>query len=76
MRAATHEEENDAELRIFKKRLYHACIAHTLAPLRPGMEVPHVMCCPDGHFRRAIFEIGLFIADYPEQVYVSGIVQG
>ncbi|KAI1789248.1 hypothetical protein LXA43DRAFT_1155148, partial [Ganoderma leucocontextum] len=71
-----HEWENDEEFRIFKKRLYHASIAHILAPLRPGMETPHVMRCPDGHFRRAIFEIGPFIADYPEQVYLSGVVQG
>ncbi len=35
-----------------------------------------VVKCPDGHYRRAIFEIGPFIADYPEQVYVSGVVQG
>lgn len=73
---AAHEWENDEEFRIFKKRLYHSSIAHILSPLRPGMETPRVMRCPDGHFRRAIFEIGPFIADYPEQVYLSGIVQG
>ncbi|TFK87763.1 hypothetical protein K466DRAFT_586114 [Polyporus arcularius HHB13444] len=40
------------------------------------MITPHVMRCPDGHFRRALFEMGPVIADYPEQVYLSGIVQG
>ncbi|KAI1790354.1 hypothetical protein LXA43DRAFT_1148653 [Ganoderma leucocontextum] len=73
---AVHEWENDEEFRIFKKRLYHTSIAHILAPLRPGMEKAHIMRCPDGHYCRAIFELGPFIADYPEQVYLSGVVQG
>lgn len=34
------------------------------------------MKCPDAHFRRAVFELGPVIADYPEQVYLSGVVQG
>ncbi|KAJ2989849.1 hypothetical protein NUW54_g8655 [Trametes sanguinea] len=70
------EHENDEEFRIFRKQVYHAALAQILAPLRPGMTVPHVMRCPDGHFRRAIFELGPFIADYPEQVYLSGVLQG
>ncbi|KAI1784730.1 hypothetical protein LXA43DRAFT_901116, partial [Ganoderma leucocontextum] len=37
---------------------------------------PEVLRCPDGQFRRAIFSTGPFIADYPEQVYVSGITSG
>ncbi|KAI0350129.1 hypothetical protein OH77DRAFT_1573834 [Trametes cingulata] len=70
------EQDNDEEFRIFRKQLYHAALTQILSPLRPAMTVPHVMRCPDGHFRRAIFELGPFIADYPEQVYLSGIVQG
>ncbi|TBU51366.1 hypothetical protein BD310DRAFT_834530 [Dichomitus squalens] len=60
--------------RIFKKQLYHASLAHVLTPLRPWMTAPRIVRCPDGHFCRAIFELGPFIADYPEQVYVSGVV--
>ncbi|KAH9934016.1 uncharacterized protein BXZ73DRAFT_77118 [Epithele typhae] len=74
---ALHGWEDDEEFRLFKKKLYHACLAAVLEPLRPGMEAPgHVLRCPDGHFRRAIFQVGPFIADYPEQVYLSGIVSG
>lgn len=40
------------------------------------MTVPEVVMCPDGHFRRAIYGLGPYIADYPEQVWLSGIVQG
>jgi hypothetical protein len=34
-----------------------------------------VVQCPDGHYRKAIYGIGPWIADYPEQVWLSGIVQ-
>jgi len=39
------------------------------------MEKPKVVKCPDGHFRRAIFSLGPYIADYPEQVWLAGTVQ-
>jgi hypothetical protein len=45
-------------------------------PLHHGMTVPVVRRCPDGHYRRVIFDLAAFIADYPEQVYLSGVVQG
>ncbi|KAI0349013.1 hypothetical protein OH77DRAFT_1499682 [Trametes cingulata] len=70
------EATQDEEFRLFKKQLYHYALAHIFAPLRAGMTTPHVLRCPDGHYRRAIFELGPFIADYPEQVYLAGIVQG
>ena len=40
------------------------------------MKKPVVRHCPDGHFRRVIYDLGPFIADYPEQVMLTGIVQG
>lgn len=45
-------------------------------PLKDAMTTPELVRCPDGHYRRAIYEIGPFIADYPEQVILAGIVQG
>ncbi|TFY79724.1 hypothetical protein EWM64_g4284 [Hericium alpestre] len=39
------------------------------------MSKPIILMYPDGHHRRIIFEIGPFIADYPEQVYLTGIMQ-
>ncbi|TFY78106.1 hypothetical protein EWM64_g5904 [Hericium alpestre] len=70
------EHADDNAFRLFRKQLYHASLAHILEPLREGMAKPVVMRCPDGHWRRVIFEIGPFIADYPEQVCLAGIVQG
>jgi hypothetical protein len=40
------------------------------------MSAPVVLRCADGHFRRVIFSLGPFIADYPKQVFAAGIVQG
>ena len=35
-----------------------------------------VCCCPDGHYHHVVYDIGPFIADYPEQVMLVGVVQG
>lgn len=64
------------EFRTFTKQLYHASLAQILSPLCPAMTTPHPMMCPDGYYRRAIFQLGPFIADYPEQVCLTGIVSG
>ena len=32
--------------------------------------------CPDGHYRRAVYVLGPYIADYPEQVLLAGVVNG
>ncbi|TEB28157.1 hypothetical protein FA13DRAFT_1633446, partial [Coprinellus micaceus] len=69
-------EKKTKEFKRFARQLYHACIARIYAPLREGMTTPEVIKCPDGHFRRAIYSIGPVIADYPEQVWLTGIVQG
>lgn len=73
---ACREEENTAEFRTFRKQMYHASIARVFSPLRDAMTEPEVVRCPDKHYRRAIYELGPFIADYPEQVVLAGIVQG
>ncbi|KAH9913704.1 uncharacterized protein BXZ73DRAFT_92935 [Epithele typhae] len=70
----SREFEDDEDFRVFKKQVYHSSLTALLMPLRPGMTKPHVLRCPDLHFRRAIFQAGPFIADYLEQVYVSGVV--
>ena len=40
------------------------------------MTTPDVVRCPDGHFRRAVYGLGPYIADYPEQALLACIVQG
>ncbi|KAJ7138682.1 hypothetical protein C8R43DRAFT_1089287 [Mycena crocata] len=67
--------DNDAAFRTFKRQLYHASLSAILSTLKPGMTTPIIRRCPDGHFRRVIYELGPFIADYPEQVLLAGTVQ-
>jgi len=73
---ASRDQEDSPEFRLFRKQLYHRSLAHILKPLKAAMSIPEVVRCPDGHFRRAIYQLGPFIADYPEQVVLAGIVQG
>ncbi|TFK24547.1 hypothetical protein FA15DRAFT_704530 [Coprinopsis marcescibilis] len=72
---ATKNEKKTPEYARFVRQMYHACIARIFLPLRAGMTVPEIVRCPDGHLRRAIYSIGPVIADYPEQVWLSAIVQ-
>lgn len=73
---ARGDTETD-EFQTFRKQLYHVSIAHILSPLHPYMEQAYdIVQCPDGHFRRVVYDLGPFIADYPEQVVLSGIVTG
>ncbi|KAH9984782.1 hypothetical protein BJV77DRAFT_952361 [Russula vinacea] len=40
------------------------------------MTTPEVVRFPDGHFRRVIYGLSPYIADYPEQVLLACIMQG
>lgn len=73
---AARKYDKDPEFRRFKRQLYHASLAAVLKTLRPGMTTPVVRRCPDGHFRRVMYDLAAYIADYPEQVLLVGIVQG
>ena len=73
---ASKRQAKRPEFQRFVRQVYHMCLARIFAPLKAGMTTPEVVRCPDGHFRRAIYSLGPYIADYPEQVWLSGIVQG
>ncbi len=73
---ADRKYNDDPIFHTFKKQLYHKSIAAILQSLKSAMSQPVVHCCPVGHFRRVIYDLGSFIADYPEQVLLSGIVSG
>jgi hypothetical protein len=65
-----------SEYQRFVCQMYHMCLARVFAPLQVGMTSPDVVHCPDSHLCRAIYSLGPYIADYPEQVWLAGIVQG
>jgi Plavaka transposase len=74
--AATKEYKDDIKFRKFRRQVLHSSLAQLLSTLKPGMTKPEVKRCPDGHFRRVIYGIGPYIADYPEQVFLSCCVSG
>ena len=45
-------------------------------PLEPFMRNWDIVRCSDHHFQRAIYGLGLHIADYPEQSAAAGTVYG
>ncbi|KAI9507792.1 hypothetical protein F5148DRAFT_1276064 [Russula earlei] len=65
---------NKPEFQKFCRQLYHLCLEAVFEPLRLYMTKPKVVRCPDGHFHCAIFSLGPYIADYPEQVWLVCIV--
>jgi hypothetical protein len=74
--SATKAEADSVEFRQFRRKLYHVSLSIILESLRPGETTPEVFRCCDGHYRRVIWGIGPYIADYPEQALLACIVQG
>lgn len=74
--AATKRQRKTVAYQKFVRQMYHACLARVFEPLKAGMTTAEVVRCPDGHLRRAIYGLGPYIADYPEQVWLACIVQG
>jgi hypothetical protein len=73
---ATNESRDDAGFRKFRRQLLHSSLAKILESLKPAMTTPEVVRFPDGHFRKVIYGLGPYIADYPEQALLGCIVQG
>ncbi len=67
--------DDDIAFRRFKRQMYHDSITAILSPLKPAMITPVIRRCPDGHFRRVIYDLAAYIADYMEQIILAGIVQ-
>ena len=56
--------------------MFHASLARILSSIQLAMTTPEIARTPDGHYRRIIYSIGPYIADYPEQALLTSIVQG
>ena len=74
--SADWEFESDPEFCAFRCHLLHSSLAAMLETMKPAMSKPEVTLCADGHYRRAIYGIGPYIGDYPEQALLACIVQG
>ncbi|OAX33018.1 hypothetical protein K503DRAFT_794615 [Rhizopogon vinicolor AM-OR11-026] len=71
-----NEYSDDAGFCKFRQQLFHSSLLRMLQSLKPGMTKPEVVRCLDGHFRHAIYGLGPYIADYPEQALLACVVQG
>ncbi|KAF9243715.1 hypothetical protein BU15DRAFT_59594, partial [Melanogaster broomeanus] len=56
-------------------KLFHSSLSKILETLKPAMTLPEVTMCADGHYRKVIYGLGPYIADYEEQVVLAGIVR-
>lgn len=75
MTVASREYSGTEVFRTFRRQLFHTSIHRILEPLREGMTQPQVHLSPDGKYRRFVYRLGPYIADYPEQVLLTCIVQ-
>jgi hypothetical protein len=74
--SGTRKDGASALFRSFRRQLLHESLKVILTPLKPYMSKPDIVKCPDGHYQRAIYALGPYIADYPEQVLLATIVSG
>lgn len=72
---ATREYSLDQEFRMFRRQLFHNSLSAILQSLRPVMTTPEIVRYGDGHFRKTIYGLGPYIADYEEQVLLACIVR-
>ncbi|KAG1890648.1 uncharacterized protein F5891DRAFT_1131624 [Suillus fuscotomentosus] len=67
---------SDVKFRKFRRQLFHCSLSKILETLRPGITKYEVARFGDRHFRRVIYGLGPYIADYEEQVLLTCIVRG
>lgn len=72
-RLASRRYDNNKAFRNSAKGL--PCIfGSNIQTMEGEMTTPTILRCPDGHYHRVIFGLGAYIADYPEQFTLSGVV--
>ena len=72
---ATKEHADTASFRNFRRQLFHSSLSCILKNLKHAMTKPEVVKFGDGHYRRVIYGLGPYIADYEEQVLLACIVR-
>ncbi|KAF9790606.1 hypothetical protein BJ322DRAFT_1104263 [Thelephora terrestris] len=72
-KGARKDTDNET-FRDFRRRIFHGSLTAINMTLEPFMSDWDVIRCSDHHFRRAIYGLGPYIADYPEQSATAGTV--
>ncbi|KAG1867408.1 hypothetical protein F4604DRAFT_2022004 [Suillus subluteus] len=75
MPKTTQEHASDPQFQKYHRQLFHLSLAKILKNLKPGMTKPVIMHFGDGHYQCVIYGLGLYIADYEEQVLLACIVR-
>ena len=76
MLLADKQSVNDLKFCEFQRQLFHTSLSMILKPLCPAMTTPEVVRCPNNHFHQAMYSLGIYVGDYPEQALLTNIVQG
>ncbi|KAG2098550.1 hypothetical protein BD769DRAFT_1631302 [Suillus cothurnatus] len=75
MPKTTKEHTETPGFRNFRRQLFHSSLSFILKNLKPAMMKPEVARFRDGHYRRVIYGLGPYIADYEEQVLLACILR-
>ncbi|KAI5998603.1 hypothetical protein EDD15DRAFT_2386521 [Pisolithus albus] len=75
MPKTTREHAGKDSFRKFRRQLFHSSLGRILKSFKPGMAKPEVVPFGDGHYRRVVYGIGPYIADYEEQALLTCIVR-
>jgi hypothetical protein len=73
---ADKQHADSVEFRRFRRNLFHGSLSRIIQRLRLGMNKFEVLRYGDGYYRRTIYGLSPYIADYPEQVLLACVVQG
>ncbi|KAG1722877.1 uncharacterized protein EDB91DRAFT_1240170 [Suillus paluster] len=76
MPKTTKEHADEPAFQNFHRQLFHSSLSKVLSSLKPGMTTPEVTRFGDRHYRRVVYGLGPYIADYEEQVLLTCIIRG
>ncbi|KAJ3554372.1 hypothetical protein NP233_g12436 [Leucocoprinus birnbaumii] len=68
------EHEGSDTFRTFHRQVMHDSLKFILSHLKDYMSKPKVTRCADGHYRRVVYGVGPYVADYPEQCLLTCVV--
>ncbi|KAI5982008.1 hypothetical protein EDD15DRAFT_2378623 [Pisolithus albus] len=71
----TREHANKDNFRRFWRQLFHSSLGRILKTFKPGMVKPEVVLFGDDHYRRVVYGLGPYIADYEEQALVTTLAR-
>ena len=72
---SNNAHRDDPSFHKFRRQLLHSSLVKMLESLKLGMTTAKVVRCSDDHFRRAVYGLGPYIGDYPEQTALTCVVQ-